>query len=223
MQDDRLIVALDLPTLKEAERFVRELRPAVSFYKVGLRLFTSYGPRAVEMVLKEGGKVFLDLKFHDIPNTVAQACESAVGLGVSMLNVHASGGREMLEVAVQAVNKKARLVGVTVLTSEAGNRDAEVIELARRCRESGLDGVVCSAKEAADVRREMGDSFVIVTPGVRPSGYQKTDDQRRVDTPSGAMTAGANYLVVGRPILQAENPLAVAEAIIKEIGTPKGG
>lgn len=217
MPDDRLIVALDVPSLEEAKQLLQQLKGVVSYYKVGLRLFTAAGPDTVKIVKAAGGKVFLDLKFHDIPNTVAQACESAINLGVSMLNLHAAGGREMLEAAVKAVNKRALLIGVTVLTSQAGDSKGRVVELAKLCKESGLDGVVCSAQEAAVVRKACGRDFVIVTPGIRLADYEKSDDQRRVQTPAGAMSAGSNYLVVGRPILQSEDPLATARQILKEI------
>jgi orotidine-5'-phosphate decarboxylase len=217
MPDDRLIVALDLPTLFEAKKLVSALKLDVSYYKIGMRLFTSCGPDVVKMLRSAGAKVFLDLKFHDIPNTVAQACKSAVGLGVSMLNVHASGGREMLEAAAKAVNKKAVLVGVTVLTSQAGASQERVVELAKLCQECGLDGVVCAAQEAAAVRRACGDGFIIVTPGIRPASYGTKDDQVRVQTPKLAIENGSNYLVVGRPILQAEHPLDVVRKILSEI------
>ena len=217
MPDDRLIVALDVPSLKEAEVLLQKLKGTVSYYKVGLRLFTAEGPKVIKVVQDFGAQVFLDLKFHDIPNTVAQACESAMNLSVSMLNLHATGGREMLEAAVKAVNKKAKLVGVTVLTSDAGDREAKVVELARLCKESGLDGVVCSAQEAAAVRKSCGPDFLIVTPGIRPASYGKSDDQKRVETPAGAIQAGSNYLVIGRPILQDPDPLAIARQILQEI------
>lgn len=223
MPDDRLIVALDVPSLKEAELLLKKLKGTVSYYKVGLRLFTAAGPDTVKMVRAAGGKVFLDLKFHDIPNTVAQACESAMSLGVSMLNLHAAGGREMLEAAVKAVNKRTLLIGVTVLTSQAGDSKGRVVELAKLCKESGLDGVVCSAQEAVAVRKACGPNFLIVTPGIRPVGYGKSDDQKRVETPASAIAAGSNYLVVGRPILQNPDPLAVARQILEEIRGPHFG
>lgn len=217
MSQPQLIVALDLPTLKEAERFVRLLKPAVSWFKIGLRLFTVAGPDAVKMVREAGAKVFLDLKFHDIPNTVAQACELAVALGVSMLDVHATGGGEMLEAAAKAVNKKTILVGVTVLTSQGGDSEERVVELATLCKESGLDGVVCSAQEAAAVRKSCGKDFLIVTPGIRPASYGTQDDQKQIATPLHAIKNGSDYLVVGRPILEAQDPVGAAREILSEV------
>lgn len=219
MIDGRLIVALDLPFLKEAQKIVRLLSPIVSFYKIGMRLFTAAGPEAVKMVQEAGGKVFLDLKFHDIPNTVAEACDVAVGLGISMLNVHASGGREMLQAATKAVRGRAILIGVTVLTSESGDSKDRVVELAKLCQESGLGGIVCSPHETKEVRKICGDQFVIVTPGVRPEFYSKSDDQRRTATPKTALTNGATYIVVGRPILEATDPLGAAKKLLEEIAS----
>lgn len=218
---DQLIVALDVPTLKEARRFVRLLKNQVSLYKVGLELFTVAGSDAVRMIHDEGGRVFLDLKFHDIPNTVARACLSAAKLGVFMLNVHARGGREMMSAAADAVGRDGPIIlGVTVLTSDPKRRGTkgEVIRLAREARSSGLDGVVCSALEVRAVRRACGEKFVIVTPGIRPSGSAR-GDQKRVVTPSDAVRWGANYLVVGRPILSAPNPLQVVESITNEVSS----
>ncbi|MBI4373610.1 MAG: orotidine-5'-phosphate decarboxylase [Deltaproteobacteria bacterium] len=245
MTSAKLIVALDLPNLREAEKFVRFLKPEVSWFKIGMRLFTAHGPSAVKMVRDLGGEVFLDLKFHDIPNTVARACESAVALGVSMLNVHASGGSEMLKAAAQAVGRRAKLIGVTVLTSQPLSFADEVVSLALLCREAGLDGVVCSPKEIAQVRGKTGKDFLIVTPGIRLNKTQGKkqaqravegeapspplprrggggdaspyDDQKRVDLPSNAVKAGADFIVVGRPILESSDPLGTASQIIQEI------
>jgi orotidine-5'-phosphate decarboxylase len=217
----KLIVALDLPTLEEARRLVKLLKEEVSLYKVGSVLFTKAGPEAVAMIRDEGGEVFLDLKFHDIPNTVASACEAASKIdGVFMLNVHASGGKAMLEAASAAVKKtksKPILLGVTVLTSEASaEASSEVLRLAMLCKESGLGGVVCSAQEAAAVRKACGKDFVIVTPGIRPTG-SAAHDQIRITTPTEAVQNGADYIVVGRPILEASDPLKVVRSILKEI------
>ena len=217
---DRLIVALDVPSLKEARRFVCLLKEKVSLFKVGLELFTAVGPDVVRMIHDEGGRVFLDLKFHDIPNTVARACEAADRLGVFMMNLHACGGQEMLK-AAESADRKFLLLGVTVLTSDRnlpGTSD-EVVRLAKECRRAGLSGVVCSAREAKAVRKACGPRFLIVTPGIRPSGASR-DDQKRVVTPSQAIREGADYIVVGRPILSAADPLQMASSIVKEIASP---
>ena len=231
---DRLIVALDVPTLGEAEGLVKTLSPVVQIFKIGKELFTAEGPRAVGMVRSHGGHVFLDLKFHDIPNTVASACGAAVKLGVWMLNVHALGGRPMLEAAARAVKKAAGelkvqkpfLLGVTVLTSisekdlqEVGigeKVDAEVERLARLAEACGLNGVVASPQEIENVREACGRDFQIVTPGVRPP-WAESSDQKRVMTPSAAIRLGANFIVVGRPITKAKDPLQAAKKILEEI------
>lgn len=221
---NRLIVALDVPSLKEARRFVRLLKKGVSLFKVGLELFSAEGPSVVKMVQDEGGRVFLDLKFHDIPHTVERACAAATDLGVFMLNVHASGGSEMMKAAAQAIHsykgRKPILLGVTVLTSDPKKpgTSKDVMRLAREAKASGLNGVVCSPLEAAKVRKICGRKFVIVTPGIRPSGSDR-GDQRRVTTPEVALRNGADYLVVGRPILQSRDPQKVASEILSEIQT----
>lgn len=209
-----LIVALDVPSFKEARRFVRLLKKRVSIFKVGLELFTAAGPDVVRMIHDEGGRVFLDLKFHDIPNTVARACEAADRLGVFMMNLHARGGVEMMKAARAAV-RKSLLLGVTVLTSDRNltGTSKEVIRLAKGCRRAGLSGVVCSAREAKAVRKACGPRFLIVTPGIRPAGSSK-DDQKRIVTPAEAVRSGADYIVVGRPILSAPDPLRVVESIL---------
>ncbi len=218
----RLIVALDVGSLTEARRAVRLLKRHVSLFKVGLELFTSVGPDVVSMIHDEGGRVFLDLKFHDIPNTVARACESAARLKVFMMNVHATGGSEMMKAAAQALRfgkgKKPILLGVTVLTSDARkkNTSQEVVRLAREAKASGLGGVVCSAEEAAQVRKACGKNFVIVTPGIRPAGSD-AGDQRRIVTPSDALRNGADFIVVGRPILKAGDPVKAAIRILEEM------
>jgi orotidine-5'-phosphate decarboxylase len=220
---DKLIVALDVDSFKEARRFVRLLKKEVRIYKVGSILFTAAGPDLVKMIRDEGGKVFLDLKYHDIPNTVAKACEAAAGLGLFMLDLHASGGREMLRAARAAVKKGGRsplLVGVTVLTSREGEGiSREVVRLAVECRKAGLDGVVCSPREIEAVRVRCGKNFVIVTPGIRPAGSSRQDDQRRVATPSQAIRRGADYLVIGRPILASPRPREVVQSILEEISS----
>jgi len=186
-------------------------------------LFTAYGPRIVELVRKKGAQVFLDLKFHDIPNTVAGAVRQAVRLRVAMLTLHTVGGKEMLQVAAQAAAEEAKknrikkplLLGVTVLTSDKAVKDtrATVVARARLARQAGLDGVVCSVHEAAAVRKACGRKFIIVTPGIRPAGAE-AGDQKRVATAKTAFAAGANYIVVGRPILEAENPLRALKEIV---------
>jgi orotidine-5'-phosphate decarboxylase len=226
----KLIVALDVPSLAQAQKLVETLSPAVEYYKIGKELFTSEGPAVVKMVHDLGGKVFLDLKFHDIPNTVAGAVRSAAKLGVWMVNVHASGGADMMREAAQAAAASAKppiVIGVTVLTSmnEEGLKEIgvtgsavgeQVVRLAKLAKSSGLGGVVASAQEAPSLRRAFGKDFLIVTPGVRPAGAA-VGDQKRVLTPKDAIAAGADCLVVGRPITESPDPKAAAEAILKEM------
>ena len=226
MNHNPLIVALDVETLDEAKRLVQTLGDSVDVYKIGSQLFTAYGPQAVAAVTSLGKKVFLDLKFHDIPNTVANAVTSAVGLNVFMMTVHTIGGREMMEAAVVAARKKAEalkiskpiIVGVTVLTSTAkdASTDALVLERAKLAKLSGLDGVVASVEETAMLRKNLGQDFIIVTPGIRPAGTDKSD-QKRTATPLQAIESGSSYLVVGRPIVAAVSPRDVAVGILKEI------
>lgn len=221
-----LIVALDVETFDEAKALVSKLGDSIEIYKIGSQLFTAYGPQAVREIASVGRKIFLDLKFHDIPNTVANAVESAVALNVFMLTVHTIGGKEMLEAAAHAAKNKSEalgvkrplVVGVTVLTSDAkavNIRDL-VLERARLAFESGLDGVVASPQEAAFIRREFGPDFIIVTPGIRPSDAS-ADDQKRVATPKSAIESGSNFLVVGRPIVKAKDPRQAAQDILREI------
>lgn len=229
MTDTRLIVALDFSDASGALELAARLEPAICRLKVGKELFTSEGPALVDELSRRGFQVFLDLKFHDIPNTVAQACMAAARLGVWMVNVHALGGRRMMAAAREALERsvaRPRLVAVTVLTSMepadlaevgvAGDPEAEVLRLAGLARDSGLDGVVCSAREAAMLRREIGRDFCLVTPGIRPAGAE-LDDQSRVTTPLDAIRAGSDYLVVGRPITRAADPGAAARALAQEI------
>ncbi|HEY0074912.1 MAG TPA: orotidine-5'-phosphate decarboxylase [Abditibacteriaceae bacterium] len=217
----RVFVALDVPTTQDAKTLAKQVAPHVGGYKIGLELFTSEGPRIVEEI--GAPEVFLDLKFHDIPNTVAGCSRAAAKLGVMMFNVHCLGGRSMMQAAVQAareVNEKVQVIGVTILTSQDAAslrelgiddfpRDA-VRRLARLAREAGLDGVVCSPQEISAVRAECGNDFVLVTPGVRPQG-SATGDQKRVMTPNEAIIAGSSWLVVGRPITGAKDPAQAAE------------
>jgi len=226
---DRLIVALDVPGAAQARQLVQSLGETVNTYKIGKQLFTAEGPHLVRELVSSGRRVFLDLKFHDIPNTVAEAVRSAADLGVAMLTVHASGGRKMLEAAAEAAAQSASkplVLAVTVLTSlsdsdlqeigVAGNVLTQVLRLGALARSAGCGGLVASAHEASELRRELGDGFAIVTPGVRPAGAD-VGDQARVLTPRDAIAAGATYLVVGRPIVKAADPAKAAEAIIAEI------
>ena len=221
MKNNPLIVALDVEIWDEAKSLVTNLGDSVEIYKIGSQLFTAYGPQAVRDISAAGKKVFLDLKFHDIPNTVAKAVESAASLNVFMLTVHTVGGKEMLEAAVASAKKaKARplIVGVTVLTSDAqtANVSQTVLERAKLAFDAGLDGVVASPQEAQMIRKALGPKFIIVTPGIRPSDAE-LDDQKRVATPSAAIASGSNYLVVGRPIVKAASPKDAARAILDEI------
>jgi orotidine-5'-phosphate decarboxylase len=234
---NRILAALDFPEAGSAMASAEALRGHVGGFKIGKQLFTASGPEAVRALVERGDRVFLDLKFHDIPNTVAGAVASASALGVWMTNVHASGGRAMMAAAREAADKHARgstgrtlVIAVTVLTSldAAALKDIgvdsspadQVARLARLARESGLDGVVCSPQEIELVRRECGAGFLIVTPGIRGAGDAK-GDQARTATPEGAIKAGADYLVVGRPITAASNPADAADRIAAEMGKTK--
>ena len=217
--DNKLIVALDVNTRERAEELVNMLSPEVKIFKVGSVLFTRCGSSIIDYINKKGCRVFLDLKYHDIPNTVRCAIESAMDLDVFMLTVHIQGGSQMLKAAIKARKGKRipSVVGITVLTSQAvENIEEEVLRRAKIARDAGLDGVVCSVNETAVVRRECGEKFIIVNPGIRPKGYQ-SDDQKRVATAQDAIKAGADYIVVGRPIVQAKDPLAAAKEILREI------
>ena len=226
MKTNPLIVALDVDTLDEAVALVKKLGDSIDIYKIGSQLFTAYGPEAVLAVTSLGKKVFLDLKFHDIPNTVANAVTSAVGLNIFMMTVHTIGGREMMEAAVAAARKKAAvlnvpkpvIVGVTVLTSTQKDQttDALVLERATLAKISGLDGVVASVEETEMLRKNLGKDFIIVTPGIRPAGTDKSD-QKRTATPREAITKGSSFLVVGRPIVAAASPYDAAVNILNEI------
>ncbi|MDD5544254.1 MAG: orotidine-5'-phosphate decarboxylase [Acidobacteriia bacterium] len=218
---DRLIVALDTDSESLALALVAKLRPAANYFKVGSQLFTAAGPGVIRHIVEQGAQVFLDLKFHDIPQTVAHAVAAAAHLKVSMINVHASGGAAMMRAAVESLNKasageRPRLLAVTMLTSLANPDAAEigyahpipeqVIRLACLAQQAGLDGVVASPLEVHSIRKTCGKDFLIVTPGIRPyDGYH--DDQARVATPQAAIEAGADFLVIGRPILEAPDPL----------------
>lgn len=223
-----VIVALDVPTAGAAYTVVESLGEDGDFYKVGLELFTREGPGVVEHLVARGKRVFLDLKLHDIPNTVARAVEAATALGVDLLTVHSAGGAEMLRAASEAADGRARVVGVTVLTSlspagveEVWGREMlslrdEVVRLASLCRDGGLDGVVASVHEAAGIKQQVGDSFAVVTPGIRLADGD-SHDQARVATPAEAARAGSDYLVVGRAITGAHDPAVVLREIKAEV------
>lgn len=225
-----LIIALDFPGEVEALELVARLDPARCRLKVGKELFTRCGPDLIRRLQGRGFEVFLDLKFHDIPNTVAAACAAAADLGVWMVNLHCSGGARMMAAARERLERCARrplLIGVTVLTSLdaedlaavgcPGDPAQRVLRLAELGQRAGLDGVVCSPREAAAVRAERGPGFVLVTPGVRPA-VTAEDDQKRVMTPADALAQGASYLVIGRPITAAPDPLAALESIERSLG-----
>lgn len=231
--DPKIIVALDYPEAAPALALAARLDPGLCRLKVGKELFTATGPQLVEQLQGRGFEVFLDLKYHDIPNTVAQACKAAAALGVWMVNVHALGGRKMMEAAREAVaqaSRPPRLIAVTVLTSmgpedlagigiESSPADM-VLRLAKLAHGCGLDGVVCSAQEAASLRRELGAGFCLVTPGIRPP-QADMDDQMRVMTPRAALENGSSYLVIGRPITRAADPLQALKEISQDIGGMK--
>lgn len=233
---DRIVLALDVDEDEEALALVSELRDSVGLFKVGHQLFTAYGPDIVRRIIGLGGRVFLDLKYHDIPNTVAKASSEAVKLGVSIFNVHALGGRDMMQAAADAAHESAArlnvpapiLLAVTILTSMdersltrelkiSRSLPRQVAHLARMAARAGLDGVVASPHEIKPLRRAVHGPFVILTPGVRPAWAGK-DDQKRTMTPAEAVRAGADYLVVGRPVLKAQDRKEALDAIIEELG-----
>jgi orotidine-5'-phosphate decarboxylase len=233
--DSKVIVALDYADSASALKLVNQLDPSLCKLKVGKELFTAVGPQLVEKLIAKDFKVFLDLKFHDIPNTVSKACEAASNLGVWMLNVHASGGSAMMQAALEGVNKSSHepyLIAVTVLTSmnqaslkEIGietSVENQVLKLAKLTQHAGLHGVVCSALEAELLKQHLNNDFLLVTPGIRPANVNQ-DDQSRVVTPDQALRMGASYLVIGRPITQAVNPLKALEAIHTECFNLKKG
>lgn len=228
---ERLIVALDVSSSKEAQKIVSSLGDAVQIYKVGMQLYTAEGPQIVRDLVASRRRVFLDLKYHDIPNTVAAAVREAAQLGASMLTVHASGGTKMLHAAVEAAREKAsglKVLAATVLTSmddqdlnETGVHGPvvdQVVWLASLALDAGCAGVVSSAREVKTLRAKLGSDFLVVTPGVRPAGSAH-GDQARVATPAEAIAAGATHIVVGRPITAAANPAAEAAKILQELGT----
>jgi len=233
----RVIFALDVHNLEEARRFVRLLKDRVGLFKVGLELFTALGKEAVLAVEEEGGHVFLDLKLHDIPNTVARAAEEAVKMGVKMFNLHATGGLEMMRETAERCRKLAEKLGhpnpiilaVTILTSlDEGNLKEvglvgplreRVVRLAELAHRAGVDGVVASPQEIIPIRQRCGPKFIIVTPGIRPAFAEASkDDQKRVMTAKEAIIAGADYIVIGRPIRLAPDPDAAMDKLLEEIG-----
>lgn len=224
----KIILALDVDSVKKAEYFVDKLYPKIKLFKVGLQLFTAAGPSIIERIHKKGAAVFLDLKFFDIPNTVSNAVIQAARLKVEMLTLHISGGKEMILAAVKAVKKESSnigrkpplLIGVTVLTSQKTGFK-EVLRLSKLGLGCGLDGVVCSVGEAEQLRRQIKKKFFIVTPGIRPKGAISYD-QKRIATVEEAVCSGSNFLVIGRPILEAKEPLVVVEEMLKEISESEG-
>jgi orotidine-5'-phosphate decarboxylase len=232
---ERLVLALDVDDFKKAEELVGKLNNYVGVFKIGSQLFTAEGAKVVNMINEREGKVFLDLKFHDIPNTVARAAEVAAKLGVYIFNVHTSGGYEMMKAAAEATKKislalgirKPIILGVTLLTSinqeilekEIGIKKElkeQVVHLAKLAKAAGLDGVVASPREIKEIRKACGEDFVILTPGIRSAG-KSSDDQKRIMTPREAIKLGADFLVIGRPIRNASNPVEAAKEILREM------
>lgn len=232
---ERVIVALDTSNMRSAKKWVQALKGSIKIFKIGSELFTAYGPKAVQMVREAGAEVFLDLKFHDIPNTVAHAARAAVRLEAFMFNVHVAGGLQMMQEACVAAADEAqkrslrapKLIGVTVLTSLSqqdlnqeigipGAVDDTVLRYAEFARKAGLDGIVASAMEVGKIRSKIGASFLLVTPGIRPSWFEK-QDQSRVVNPRQAFESGSDYIVIGRPITEAKDPVEAAERIFQEL------
>lgn len=232
--DQRLIVAIDVNAMDKVQQLVEGLGDSVSYYKVGMELFYSEGAQVITYLRAQGKDIFLDLKLHDIPNTVGQSLAALTGLGISMLNVHASGGPAMMAAAAGAVKNKAdalgierpKLIAVTVLTSINNDEwnalgynldlSKQVVHLARLAQSAGLDGVVASPQEAEQIRAACGDEFIIVTPGIRPSGAA-INDQSRIASPASALKNGAHHLVIGRPITAAQDPRRAVQAILEEM------
>lgn len=232
--DKRLIVALDVHSMEKVQQLVEQLGDSVNYYKVGMELFYSVGSQVITYLRQQNKDIFLDLKLHDIPNTVGQGLASLTELGANILNVHASGGFTMMQTAAKAVKNKAeqmkicppKLIAVTVLTSMNKEEwltlgfdselSGQVVHLAKLAQKAGLDGVVASPQEAAQIRAACGNDFIIVTPGIRPSGAA-INDQSRIATPAGALLNGANHLVIGRPITGVSDPRQAAEDILKEM------
>src|SRR4051812_1141459 len=226
---DKIIVALDVATEDEALRLVHQLRDQVSRFKVGLQLYTATGPKLLQELVGNGAKVFLDLKLHDIPNTVSNAVKVAVKLGVDMLTIHLSGGEPMIQAAVEAAAGQTTILGVTVLTSQTEETlkslgvneplEAHVVRLGKLGVKCGVGGLVASPKEASVLRREFRDEIRIVTPGIRPE-WATAGDQKRITSPRTAIEAGADYLVIGRPIIADPDPRTAVERILSDISSP---
>lgn len=234
MADNRLIIALDYSEIDQVKKLVDQLDDSVNYYKIGMELFYSTGGQIISFLREKNKEVFLDLKLYDIPNTVAKSAAALTRLGVSMLNVHASGGASMMKAAADAVTEQAhkqglvrpKLIAVTVLTSFSEHEwtslnskfsiDEQVMCLAKVAQQSGIDGVVASPREAAAINAELGNEFLIVTPGIRPDGTS-VNDQNRVSTPKQALLSGATHLVVGRPVTAASDPRAAVESILTEM------
>jgi len=235
---NKIIFALDVESMAQAERWADILAPHVGMFKIGKQLFTACGPDVVKAIIERGGEVFLDLKYHDIPNTVAMASLEAARLSVRLFNLHALGGYEMMARTVETLHRefpdtdRARVLAVTILTSSDQSTLAEVgigfpvsemvVKLAMLAKKAGIDGVVASPLEISLIRAACGPDFLIVTPGVRPA-FSSTDDQKRVLTPAEAIKSGADYLVIGRPISAAQDPVRAVEMIIEEIMATNGG
>ncbi len=232
---DRIILALDVPTREAALALAEKVKDRVGGFKIGMELYNACGPAILKEFQALGAKVFVDLKFHDIPNTVASASRVLTRLNAWMFNVHASGGREMMEEAVKAARAEAEALGrpqpvllaVTVLTSmdltqlrevgvAAATVEEQVVKLAKMAQECGLNGVVCSPREAAAIRKACGENFILVTPGIRPA-WSAAGDQKRITTPKDALKLGSTYMVIGRPIAKAGDPAAAAQKIIDEL------
>lgn len=223
---ERLIVALDVSSASSAQELVQHIGDAAGIYKVGLQLFTAEGPAFVRDLVRSGRRVFLDLKLHDIPNTVSHAVKTAVDLGVHMLTVHASGGSAMLRAATEAADGKLNILAVTVLTSltnedmdeigMTGRVTDQALRMAALAQTVGCQGIISSPREALLIRKSLGEGFAIVTPGIRPAGAD-SNDQQRIATPASAIENGASHIVVGRPITNASDPAQAARAIISEM------
>jgi len=238
MGKEKICVALDVDSLEKALDLTRRLSPWVGLFKIGSQLFTSEGPRVVEAVMAQGAEVFLDLKYHDIPNTVLSAARVASGLGVKMLNVHCLGGSRMMRMLVEGLERESEtsgkpmplLLGVTMLTSLSDQElqsdlhvslslEEYVIHLAKLAQNAGMDGVVCSPREIESIKRACGPDFTLVTPGIRPAWAISKDDQQRITSLQAALCAGANYIVIGRPITAAKNPEEAAKRLLLELVT----
>jgi len=233
---EKLVLALDVSNLDEAKKLIQELAEYVGVFKVGKELFTAVGPEIFKVIKENGGKIFADLKYHDIPNTVASAARVLTRYGVEIFNIHATGGKEMIRQTREAIEdeanklgvKRPKLLAVTVLTSldnsdlkelkiNVENTGDYVLHLAKMAKESGADGIVCSPLEIEKVKKELGDDFITLTPGIRPSWSNK-GDQKRVMTPKEAIKKGTDYIVIGRPIRNAENRVEAVKKILKEMG-----